>query len=821
MIIVEKNKPIDKKTLYLPKELLNVNQSIKIKPMNKFFSILFAVCVALMSSTAWTEPITENQARNIAANFMISHAMPSTNMRLSHKASSFHAPGTSEKAAYYAFNASLGGYVIVSGDDRAPAVLGYSDKGSFDQQNLPTAMQEMLEGYAAQIDALDHGAKAAPHLINGNAIAPLVTAQWNQTEPYNLVFPEMQGGLPVVGCVATAMAQVMYYWKWPARPSMPIPPYTTQTLSYYMPQLPVVDFEWDKMQDTYLINDESDAALAASRLSLYCAQSVGMDLTPYSSGAASHRLPMALSTYFGYSKSAKYLQREAYTTQTWEDMVYQELAASRPVLYSGSKADGGHQFVCDGFDGNGMFHINWGWDGISNGYFLLSVLDPDAQGTGGANGAYGFIEGQGIIVGVEPGTGTAGDLEVTCDYVTVESYTQTRSSSTFNFTISQITRFLNGMNQPISFDYGWGVYDSSGRLIQKLNTSYITAMGPQYFIIADQTLMFGSGRSSGVYRIVPIYSERNANNWRPCVGAGVNNIKMVIQSNKCTVTVQGSGGIPSYQVNSIDVTGNMHARRPVKINLNVTNTGSSRNDLFYMFANNRMVSEAFVDLEKDASGNVGFSYTKNSAGTVELTFSLNRDGSEPIGSKTIVIENMPAANLNGTATVLNVTDQPHHIILDDKFRLKLTVFNNSNTTYQEDITVKLNKRMIVNYGSDIGSQTKTVTINPHQSTTLQFYLDNVVDGWQYYVTAYYYSQGRETYLTQTDTYSIYFSDPPVFVRGDVNNDGEVNISDVNAVIGVILGQNTNPDTIALADVDGNGEVNIADVNAIIAIILKG
>lgn len=265
----------------------------------------------------------------------------------------------------------------------------------------------------------------------------------------------------------------------------------------------------------------------------------------------------------------------------------------------------------------------------------------------------------------------------------------------------------------------------------------------------------------------------------------------------------------------------MHARRPVKINLNVTNTGSSRNDLIYMFANNRMVSEAFVDLEKDASGNVGFSYTKNSAGTVELTFSLNRDGSEPIGSKTIVIENMPAANLNGTATVLNVTDQPHHIILDDKFRLKLTVFNNSNTTYQEDITVKLNKRMIVNYGSDIGSQTKTVTINPHQSTTLQFDLDNVVDGWQYYVTAYYYSQGRETYLTQTDTYSIYFSDPPVFVRGDVNNDGEVNISDVNAVIGVILGQNTNPDTIALADVDGNGEVNIADVNAIIAIILKG
>ena len=782
---------------------------------------MIAVCAALAGGNASARPVTEAAARSIAASFMASRAIPATSLRIAHKAPRLNAPATNADAAYYTFNAPHGGFVIVAGDDRVPAVLGYSDKNTFDPQDMPEAMQRLLEGYAAQIDALDHGAKPAPHYVNGNAIAPLVTAQWDQDAPYNLLFPTLSNGRAAyVGCVATAMAQVLYYWKWPARTTMPIPAFTSEGESIYMPQLPVISFDWDKMQDTYQIDDTGDAALAASQLSLYCAQSVDMNFTPTGSGAFSFVIPVALSTYFNYKKDAKYIQRDVYSTLDWEEILYQELSAGRPVLYSGSKNMSGHEFVCDGYDGNGMFHINWGWNGVSNGYFLLNVLDPDTQGIGSAAGSYGYIEQQGMVIGIEPGTGTPGGLEVTTDRVEVNSYTATRATSTYNFSISQITRFVNRMPQPISFDYGWGVYDTSGRLLQKLNTSYVTAMGINYFISADQTLLFGNGRSSGVFRIKPIYTERNTNNWRPCVGADINYIKMSIQGNRCVVICEGSGGTSSYQVNDITVTGNMHPRRPVYIKLNVTNTGDSRNDLIYMFANGRFVSEAFVDMEKGMSGDVHFQYTKSSAGSVDLTFSLNRDGSDPIASETINIVAMPAAQLSGTVEVKNVVDTWRDWILGDKFSLKATVTNDGTETYNEDITVYLYKSLVGYYGTPVQSVTRTVSISPGKTINVDFDLDNVVDGWTYAVEAYYYSQGRDKLLDLTGDYTIYFTETPTLLRGDVNLDGEVNIADVNAVISVIMGTFTDPSIFWESDVDGNGEINIADVNAIINIILE-
>ena len=782
---------------------------------------MIAVCAALAGGNASARPVTEAAARSIAASFMASRAIPATSLRIAHKAPRLNAPATNADAAYYTFNAPHGGFVIVAGDDRVPAVLGYSDRNTFDPQDMPEAMQRLLEGYAAQIDALDHGAKPAPHYVNGNAIAPLLTAQWDQDAPYNLLFPNLSNGRAAyVGCVATAMAQVLYYWKWPARTTMPIPAFTSEGESIYMPQLPVISFDWDKMQDTYQIDDTGDAALAASQLSLYCAQSVDMNFTPTGSGAFSFVIPVALSTYFNYKKDAKYIQRDVYSTLDWEEILYQELSAGRPVLYSGSKNMSGHEFVCDGYDGNGMFHINWGWNGVSNGYFLLNVLDPDTQGIGSAAGSYGYIEQQGMVIGIEPGTGTAGGLEVTTDRVEVNSYTATRATSTYNFSISQITRFVNRMPQPISFDYGWGVYDTSGRLLQKLNTSYVTAMGINYFISADQTLLFGNGRSSGVFRIKPIYTERNTNNWRPCVGADINYIKMSIQGNRCVVICEGSGGTSSYQVNDITVTGNMHPRRPVYIKLNVTNTGDSRNDLIYMFANGRFVSEAFVDMEKGMSGDVHFQYTKSSAGSVDLTFSLNRDGSDPIASETINIVAMPAAQLSGTVEVKNVVDTWRDWILGDKFSLKATVTNDGTETYNEDITVYLYKSLVGYYGTPVQSVTRTVSISPGKTINVDFDLDNVVDGWTYAVEAYYYSQGRDKLLDLTGDYTIYFTETPTLLRGDVNLDGEVNIADVNAVISVIMGTFTDPSIFWESDVDGNGEINIADVNAIINIILE-
>ena len=391
------------------------------------FSILTLLTCWLAVATALAGPITESQARTIASDFMGSQLKTTPSLKMARKAPQL---GASDKAAYYVFNATQGGYVIVAGDDRAPAVLGYSDNGTFDSNDVPEALQYLLEGYAAQIEALGLGLKAAPLLTGRGTIRPLVPAVWSQNNPYNILLPYVNGSHAVAGCVATAMAQVMHYWKWPARPSQAIPAYTSSDLQIYMPELPVIDFNWNAMQNTYQTNDTSStAALAAARLTLYCAQSMEMNFKANSSGATTTRMPLAMSNYFGYKASAHTICRDNFTSQGWADALYTEIAAGRPVVYSGSKKSGGHAFICDGYDGNGRFHINWGWNGQSNGYFLLNVLNPDQQGTGSASGTYGYIYDQAAVIGIEPGTGNPEGVVLTASEVTLDNYVSTRSGT--------------------------------------------------------------------------------------------------------------------------------------------------------------------------------------------------------------------------------------------------------------------------------------------------------------------------------------------------------------------------------------------------------
>ena len=538
------------------------------------FSILTLLTCWLAVATALAGPITESQARTIASDFMGSQLKTTPSLKMARKAPQL---GASDKAAYYVFNATQGGYVIVAGDDRAPAVLGYSDNGTFDSNDVPEALQYLLEGYAAQIEALDLGLKAAPLMSGRGTIRPLVPAVWSQNNPYNILLPYVNGSHAVAGCVATAMAQVMHYWKWPARPSQAIPAYTSSDLQIYMPELPVIDFNWNAMQNTYQTNDTSStAALAAARLTLYCAQSMEMNFKANSSGATTTRMPLAMSNYFGYKASAHTICRDNFTSQGWADALYTEIAAGRPVVYSGSKKSGGHAFICDGYDGNGRFHINWGWNGQSNGYFLLNVLNPDQQGTGSASGTYGYIYDQAAVIGIEPGTGNPEGVVLTASEVTLDNYVSTRSGTNYDFSITVSGEFHNYTSQTFAVNFGWGLYQGTN-LVKVLSNSYNSALKPgSYLTHASRVMGFGAGITSGTYRIVPIYSEYSANNWHPCIGADMNYIEVTINGNTCTFKGYGTAATPDYTVNDISFYGTKNHGRPVDINVNLTNNGDSR-----------------------------------------------------------------------------------------------------------------------------------------------------------------------------------------------------------------------------------------------------
>ena len=786
--------------------------------MTRRMRFLLFLALSVVMTTAWAESISENQARSIAADFMARHAIPTSSLKIAKKAPRMTAPGMSDKAAYYVFNASRG-YVIVAGDDRAPAVLGYSDQGTFDEQDVPEAMQYLLEGYAAQIEALDEGAKAAPLLTTGSAISPLVTSAWSQNAPYNVMMPFVNGKHTPAGCVATAMAQVMNYWKWPSRPTMTIPEYTTSTLGITRPALEPVDFGWDLMQDSYLYSDSTNAAgLAAATLTLYCGQALEMNYNEGGSGANTTRLPIVMSTYFGYKASAHCLSRENYTTQEWADAIYSELSAGRPVVFSGRKSTGGHSFICDGYDGNGLFHINWGWNGQSNGYFLLNVLNPDIQGTGSASGAYGYILSQAIVVGIEPGDG-ASEFAYTSTDVALNDCTTSRTASNYNFMATVTGRFRNYTSQVFAVSFGWGLYQ--GETLKKvLYETYSSAARPGYsYTLSEKVLSFGKGMTSGTYRIVPIYSEYSAENWRPCIGADKNYIEVTINGNTCSYTCYGTTGEGDYTVNDITFEGLLHNGRPVDITVDITNNGNSQNKLLYMLVNGTFAGVGYLAMDNGERALIPYRYLPNEAGTYTLTFSLNEDGSDPIATRTLTISAMPEATLSATAEVLNITDSENKIVTSDKFSIKLTVTNTGSTTYHEEISMKLCKNTYGSTGSSVQAKGQVITLAPGESTVLQFDMDNVINGWRYFGSSYYYSGGTAISLVKTTYYTIIFPEEPQLQMGDVNGDGLLNITDVTLLTSHLMGGVVDLFHEEVADINQDGVLNVTDLTLLIGIII--
>ncbi|MDO4320118.1 MAG: C10 family peptidase [Bacteroidales bacterium] len=317
--------------------------------------------------------------------------------------------------AVYIFNAAKSGdgYLVLSADDLAYPVLGYADSGEFDAEAMPEAMRWWLDQYAGQI-AYARG-RAAVHPVMAPAgtaadtrqpIAPMITTDWDQDEPYNLQCPSYNAMHTYTGCVATAMAQVMKYWEYPERGTGTISYTSTSIQKRLSMNFGAKEFDWANMLDRYkegAYTDEQAAAVAY--LMKACGHAVKMDYGTDSSGALAMNIARALTKYFKYDGNIDYQLRQYHSSSEWADMIYRNLKEVGPILYGGaSTIGGGHSFICDGYSSDGYFHFNWGWTGMSNGYFLLESLDPYALGAGGGmGGGYNFT--QDAVLGIQPPTG--------------------------------------------------------------------------------------------------------------------------------------------------------------------------------------------------------------------------------------------------------------------------------------------------------------------------------------------------------------------------------------------------------------------------------
>ena len=389
--------------------------------MRKQFLLMLVLC--LTASLTWAERIDVATARKVAGSVaqregVTSGLRSASDLSLVYAAApgqsgSALRSGTMEGSAdYFVFNfPGEKGFAIVAGDDRVRPVLGYSDKGSFDPDKLPENLRGMLAYYQDQITwANDNGIEATPdiaaewnQLMSGTALRAagekvlLETANWSQGEPYNRQTPTIKGKHTVTGCVATAMGIIMKYHEYPIRAVNP-PEYNYYSIDGYYSghKLSYGDYDWGNMLSSYKGGGYNDAqADAVAELLYHCGANVEMNYSVSASGTQTSRVALALSEVFGYSPSIRYLQKEAYRWDEWKDMLRKELDLGYPMIYDGQSSSGGHAFVCDGYSEDGTFHINWGWDGYSNGYFVLSTLDAEGDGNG-------YSDGQAVLLEIRP-----------------------------------------------------------------------------------------------------------------------------------------------------------------------------------------------------------------------------------------------------------------------------------------------------------------------------------------------------------------------------------------------------------------------------------
>lgn len=352
---------------------------------------LLVLLLALGYSPLQAKRITQWQAQQQAYSFW------GKQMPQKAKAKSRTATTASPSDAYYVFNNDAGGFVIIAGDDAVTPVLGYTSTGSFDAENLPDGLKDLLKSYERQIAALGDNyvanQTATRTAFTGEKL--LNTAEWNQMAPFNKYTPNNY----VTGCVATAGAIVMKHHGYPAK-GTGSHSYTwngkTWTANFEH------DYDWASMPVKY--DGTNDAAFdGVARLMSDLGVAVEMQYNKDGSGAYIGNLVTALQKYYGYSKLSHLMAIEDVGAEAWNGRLREEIDANRPVLYAASDpAGGGHAFVIDGYKDE-SFSVNWGWGGYCDGFYKIGALNPESVGkpTGDK-----YNVGQSAVFGMQPSDGT-------------------------------------------------------------------------------------------------------------------------------------------------------------------------------------------------------------------------------------------------------------------------------------------------------------------------------------------------------------------------------------------------------------------------------
>ncbi len=485
--------------------------------------------------------VTETQARQKAQKFLKekllgegSHARLKTAVQ------------TANHQLFYVFNAvDDGGYVIVSGDDRTKEILAFSEHGNLDLANIPEHMKWWLGYYERSIASL--GQKTyATRAVRREArkdVDVLINTTWHQESPFNDDCPEIGTGRCLTGCMATAMAQVMNYWQWPkAVDEIPAyDPWKDLLFGPSMKALPATSFNWEVI--TTNNRKDSEFKKEVAKLCRYCGQSVRMGYATNNEGGSKvldGMGPVGLVNHFGYDKGVHNVYRGAFSDEDWENIIYNELANGRPVIYSGqteaiySGKPYGHTFICDGYkeiEGVGFFSINWGW-GNADTWCVLSLLDSGRIAP--------FTEDQSAIIGIQPPTAenevnykqlSITNLNLlTSPILTRESLTESFPSAYFNWVVKNTV--LESTTAEVHF-----VLVRDNIMADYVPNSFEIKPG-WHISSSENQISLGPNTRDGVYRFYPSYKmQGETTGLKPVEGSDYRYIEIKVSGLKMIMTV--------------------------------------------------------------------------------------------------------------------------------------------------------------------------------------------------------------------------------------------------------------------------------------------
>lgn len=413
-------------------------------------SLIFTLLLACASSIQARE-ISPQQALSAARDFLGSTGPQKTASAVLKQTNVNDA-----SQAYYVFNSNdKEGFVIISGDDRAPKVLGYSDSGSIDPANLPPQLKAILDRFSESISSMPdvkHKSWNAAQMRSDEKSVLIPTANWGQGYPYNTDCPVIDGEPTLTGCVATAMAIVMKHHNWPK------------------------DYNWNAMpmntEDDPLDFENESPELA--RLMHEAGEAVYMEYSSYESGAYLDWIGHRMQNVFHYSPECQYLGWENFETDNWISMLKENLDKGNPVIYDGFGTGGHHAFILDGYEDD-LYHVNWGWDGMANGYYALMDLTPFE----GEN----FSDHQGMVINIEPDLEIGDYSECFVDYGYLWASGATRMAAEMNVSEENIEKgkpfhlFNSLITVPAGFEgtVGVAIIDKNKNIKEVLRTNYVSS----------------------------------------------------------------------------------------------------------------------------------------------------------------------------------------------------------------------------------------------------------------------------------------------------------------------------------------------------------